>query len=56
VEYISKHYKKLKNQVYGVPQDIDKKIAFLKLKSLGVRIDNLTVKQKRYLSSWELGT
>ena len=56
VEYISKHYKKLKNQVYGVPQDIDKNIAFLKLKSLGIRIDNLTAEQKRYLSSWELGT
>jgi len=56
VEYISEHYKKLKNQVYGVPQDIDKKIAFLKLRSLGIRIDNLTAKQKSYLSSWELGT
>jgi adenosylhomocysteinase len=56
VEYISKHYKKLKNQVYGVPQDIDKNIAFLKLKSLGIKIDNLTAEQKKYLLSWELGT
>jgi adenosylhomocysteinase len=56
VEYISKHYKKLKNQVYRVPQDIDKNIAFLKLKSMGIRIDNLTLEQKKYLSSWELGT
>jgi len=56
VEYISKHYKKLENRVYGVPEDIDKRIAYLKLKSLGIRIDNLTKEQKRYLTSWELGT
>jgi len=56
VEYIIKNYKKLQNQVYKVPEDIDRKIAYLKLKSLGVRIDSLTGEQKKYLSSWELGT
>ncbi|MFA6216540.1 MAG: adenosylhomocysteinase [Candidatus Omnitrophota bacterium] len=55
-EYISKNYKKLENKVYGVPQDIDTNIARLKLKSMGVRIDTLTQEQKKYLSSWEMGT
>jgi adenosylhomocysteinase len=56
VRYISENYKKLQNRVYGVPEDIDKRIAYLKLKSLGIRIDNLTKEQQKYLSSWELGT
>jgi adenosylhomocysteinase len=55
-EYMAKNYKKLKNQVYKVPEDIDKHIAGLKLKSLGIRIDTLTAEQKKYLSSWEMGT
>ena len=56
VEYIVKNYKKLKNEVYKVPENIDKNIAYLKLKSMGIKIDNLTPKQKIYLSSWEMGT
>ncbi len=55
-EYIKKHKNNLEKKVYGVPEKIDKDIARLKLKSLGVRIDSLTKKQKDYLSSWELGT
>jgi len=55
-EYITKHHKELKNHVYAVPEDIDKNIARLKLKSMGIRIDTLTAEQRKYLSSWELGT
>jgi adenosylhomocysteinase len=55
-EYMAKNYKKLKNQVYSVPEDIDKNIARLKLKSLGIKIDQLTAEQKKYLASWEMGT
>ena len=55
-EYMAKNYKKLENQVYKVPEDIDKNIAYLKLKSLGIKIDTLTAEQKKYLASWELGT
>jgi len=54
--YLAKNYKKLKRQVYSVPEDIDKNIARLKLKSLGVKIDTLTTQQKKYLASWEIGT
>ena len=34
----------------------NREIARLKLAALGVRIDQLTTTQQRYLSSWELGT
>lgn len=55
-EYIRKNHKKLENTVYKVPEDIDAKIACLKLKSLRINIDRLSKEQKQYLSSWELGT
>jgi len=55
-EYMAKNVKALKNQVYAVPQDIDREIARLKLAAMGVRIDTLTAEQKQYLSSWEMGT
>jgi adenosylhomocysteinase len=55
-EYMVKNAKKLENRVYSVPEAIDKKIAALKLKAKGIRIDTLTAEQKRYLSSWEMGT
>ncbi|GAH04345.1 unnamed protein product, partial [marine sediment metagenome] len=35
---------------------IDERIARLKLKSLGIKIDRLTKEQEKYLKSWELGT
>ncbi|HUW32988.1 MAG TPA: adenosylhomocysteinase [Planctomycetota bacterium] len=55
-EYIMKNYKKLEKKVYDVPEKIDKWIARLKLDSMGVKIDKLTPEQKKYLSSWSLGT
>lgn len=55
-EHMAKHAKTLENKVYGVPEVIDKLIAEMKLKSLGVKIDKLTPKQKKYLASWEMGT
>ncbi|MEK6715718.1 MAG: adenosylhomocysteinase [Candidatus Omnitrophota bacterium] len=55
-EYIKKNYAGLENKVYAVPQDIDKNIAALKLKTMGIKIDTLTPEQKKYLSSWQEGT
>ena len=55
-EYVAKNHKKLDNKVYSVPPDIDHMIAKLKLHALGVKIDTLTQEQKKYLTSWELGT
>lgn len=55
-EYITKNHKDLENKVYAVPEEIDKEIAALKLKSMGIKIDELTPKQKKYLASWTIGT
>jgi adenosylhomocysteinase len=55
-EYLAKKGKKLAAEVHPVPDDIDREIARLKLKSMGVRIDKLTPAQERYLASWEEGT
>jgi len=55
-EYMAKNFSKLKKQVYTVPEDIDKNIAGLKLKSMGIKIDVLTAEQKKYLASWQMGT
>lgn len=55
-EYLSKEGKKLLTKVYSVPLDIDRRIATLKLISMGISIDTLTKEQEEYLSSWESGT
>jgi adenosylhomocysteinase len=55
-EYILKNHDKLENKVYVIPENIDREIAKLKLKSMGIKIDKLTQEQKKYLSSWKEGT
>ena len=56
VEYIYKNSRDLLCKVYSVPEKIDKSIAKLKLKSMGIFIDKLTPEQEEYLTSWEMGT
>ncbi len=56
VEFLCKNGGKLEKRVHSVPVEIDRQIAKLKLDAMGVRIDTLTEEQRRYLSSWELGT
>ncbi|MDL1957160.1 MAG: adenosylhomocysteinase [Candidatus Desulfofervidus auxilii] len=55
-EYLKKEGDKLEKKVYSVPEYIDKEVARLKLKSMGITIDTLTPEQEKYLSSWEMGT
>jgi adenosylhomocysteinase len=55
-EYAVKQRGKLEKRVYRVPKEIDTQIAALKLASMGVRIDELTPEQQRYLESWSVGT
>ena len=54
--HIAKNGKKMKGGVYEVPQEIDEQVADLKLSSLGLSIDTLTKEQKKYGSSWDIGT
>lgn len=46
----------LERRVYGVPEEVDKEIARIKLAAMGVQIDTLTSEQETYLNSWEEGT
>lgn len=46
----------LEVRVHEVPEELDRRVATLKLRSMGVSIDRLTAEQKAYLSSWEMGT
>ncbi|HEX5037416.1 MAG TPA: adenosylhomocysteinase [bacterium] len=55
-EYMLKNAKTLQKKVYDVPQSIDRHIAEVKLKHLGMTIDKLTAEQERYLASWNEGT
>ncbi len=55
-EYVVKNAGKLAVKVHNVPDSIENKVAVLKLKSLGIKIDKLTPEQAAYLASWELGT
>jgi len=48
--------KKLTIGVHEVPEEIENKIAKLKLKSMGISIDKLSPEQLNYLRSWEAGT
>jgi len=55
-EYMVQHATELKKTVYPVPEEIDKRIAALKLNAMGIQIDVLTPQQARYLVSWQEGT
>lgn len=55
-EWAVKHQKQLKAQVYNVPAQIDDAVSRLKLKTMGVKLEQLTAAQQKYLASWEMGT
>jgi len=55
-EYMVKNHASLEKKVYTVPVDLDKRVAKLKLESLGIKIDRLTSEQEEYLASWSEGT
>jgi adenosylhomocysteinase len=55
-ELIVKDPQGLPEGVSALPREIDAEIARLKLVALGVEIDELTVEQRKYLASWEMGT
>jgi len=56
VEWMVKNHADLEKRVYPVPEEIDREVARLKLRAMGVEIDTLTDEQDRYLHSWDQGT
>ena len=56
IEYMVKSKKSFEKDVYPVPKEIDMAIAKEKLSAMNVKIDKLTAEQKKYLTSWSMGT
>jgi adenosylhomocysteinase len=56
VEWVVRNRGSLGAGVYPVPGEIDAEVARLKLRAMGVEIDELTPEQEEYLRSWEQGT
>jgi adenosylhomocysteinase len=54
--YLAKRGKELEPKVHEVPIEIDRKVAELKLRSLGIRLEKMTPEQREYLKSWQVGT
>jgi adenosylhomocysteinase len=55
-EYMVQNHKDLAKKVHPVPEELDKRVAKLKLEAMGVKIDRLTAEQEEYLASWSEGT
>ncbi len=56
-EYIKENHEQLEPKVYVLPREIDEMVARIKLASMGgIKIEELTEEQRRYLESWEHGT
>jgi adenosylhomocysteinase len=55
-EYLAGRKKRLSKDVHAVPAEIDNAVAVLKLKAMGVAIDQLTKEQEEYLAAWDVGT
>ncbi len=56
IEYMVENHDSLSNGVIRVPDEIDEKLARIKLDTLGISIDSLTDEQYNYIHSWQEGT
>lgn len=56
VKYLLENKSRLGNRVLRLPRELDEMVARLKLESMGIEIDELTPRQREYLSSWKYGT
>jgi len=56
IRFIAENHEKLERKVYRLPEELDRKVARLKLETMGIKIDKLTEEQIRYLSDWRHGT
>ncbi|HLE46421.1 MAG TPA: adenosylhomocysteinase [Thermoplasmata archaeon] len=54
--FLARSAASLGKRVVPVPQELDDRVARLKLETMGVAIDALTKSQRRYLESWTEGT
>ena len=56
LEWLRANLDHLAPAVHGIPDDIDREVARLKLETMGIHIDTMTAAQKAYSESWESGT
>lgn len=56
VEYLAKNKGKLPAAVITLPEEIDDDISRLQLEAMGIKIDEMTADQKKYVESWQEGT
>lgn len=56
VSYIAREGAKLAPRVYTVPEEIDQRVASLKLEAMGLNLEKLTPEQEDYLKEWRSGT
>jgi len=56
VQYLAENHARLEKRVYPVPEELDRRVARMKLECMGVKIDRLTPEQERYLATWSEGT
>jgi adenosylhomocysteinase len=56
LEWLRAHAGELEPTVYGIPEEIDREVARLKLASMGIEIEPMTPEQLAYSQSWESGT
>ena len=55
-EHLAKHGRSMSPKVHPVPAEIDRAVAAAALPPLGLRIDEMTKEQVRYVTTWEAGT
>jgi len=56
LEHLVRNCASMEPKVYPVPGEMDEMVARLKLKAMGLGIDELTPAQKKYLEDWQEGT
>jgi len=54
--YLQRHGSTLANAVHDVPEEVDRRVAALKMKALGVELEQLTAEQEKYMRQWTYGT
>lgn len=52
VEHLIRHTEALVCGVHPIPVELDRQVARIKLESMGVKIDRLTLEQEQYLANW----
>ena len=52
-KYLAERGREMEPRVYTLPEEIDRRVAEIKLESMGIQLEQLTEKQKGYLESWK---